>query len=121
MIEEFKIIVTYLGGLTTICGGLACLIKIVKTMVLMSENVKQIPELTNDIKEMKKELRDNSLDTYRLVIINHNMPLDERIECGKRYIASGGNGGIKKIVNELEQQKADEDYEILNPHKYCEH
>ena len=117
MLEEFKVLVTYVGGVVTLCGGATCLFKIIKSLVTISENVKQISELTNDIKEMKNELRANSLDTYRLVIINNRMPLEERIECGKRYIESGGNGGIKKILKELEEQKINEDYEILNPHE----
>lgn len=51
----------------------------------------------------EKEVNYNTLMTLRLVIINTNMPLSERIEAGRMYIKKGGNGAVKKLVQELEE------------------
>lgn len=57
------------------------------------------------ISSFKKEVNYNTLMTLRLVIINTNMPLSERIEAGRMYVEKGGNGAVKKLVQELEEQE----------------
>lgn len=121
MSEGFGLIVSWLGGIVAICGGVAYLFKLAKIIISMEENVKKIPELKKDMEYMKKELRDNSLDTYRLVITSERMPLEERIECGEKYITAGGNGAVHKLVDELKQKKIDEDYmKMYNSNDYKE-
>lgn len=113
MSEQLTIIVSWLGWIVGICTSMTYLFKLAKIIISMEENVKQIPDLKRNMELMKQELRDNSLDTYRLVITNEKMPLEERILCGERYIDAGGNGAVHKIVSELKQQKIDEDYRKL--------
>ena len=61
--EEFGLIVSWVGGIVAICTGVAYLFKLAKVIISMEENVKQIPDLKKDIEYVKRELRDNSLDT----------------------------------------------------------
>ena len=46
------------------------------------------------------------LETLKLIIINKNIPLDERVLAGQTYIKLNGNGAIKRLVLELEEQLA---------------
>ena len=50
------------------------------------------------------------MDTYRLVITSEKMPLEERIECGDKYIDAGGNGAVHRLIDELKQKKVEDDY-----------
>lgn len=56
-------------------------------------NVKEIPEI-------KKHCHENYLTSLRLTIMSNEMPLGERIIAGQKYIDEGGNGDVKKFVNE---------------------
>lgn len=54
------------------------------------------------IKEQGDKLDYNTIETLRLVIINENIPLVERVKAGREYIKMGGNGAIKILTKELE-------------------
>lgn len=52
--------------------------------------------------EMKEEHdRENYLNILRLTIMSEEMPLEERIAAGDKYIAAGGNGAVKHRYQEL--------------------
>ena len=110
MNEGVGLVVSWIGGVVALCTGVAYLFKLAKIIISMEENVKHIPDLKKDMEYVKQELKENSLDTYRLVITSEKMPLEERIECGEKYINAGGNGAVHRLVDELKQKKIDEDY-----------
>lgn len=45
--------------------------------------------------------RENYLNILRLTIMSEEMPLEERIAAGDKYIAAGGNGAVKHKYQEL--------------------
>ena len=45
--------------------------------------------------------RENYLNILRLTIMSEEMPLEERIAAGDKYIAAGGNGAVKRKYQEL--------------------
>ncbi len=51
--------------------------------------------------EKDKHDRENYLNILRLVIMSEEMPLEERIAAGDKYIAIGGNGAVKHKYQEL--------------------
>ncbi len=51
--------------------------------------------------EKDKHDRENYLNILRLVIMSEEMPLEERIAAGDKYIAAGGNGAVKHKYHEL--------------------
>lgn len=57
--------------------------------------------IMSQIKEVDKQIKDNALHILKLAILEENMPPVERIKCGERYVALGGNGQIKKIYESL--------------------
>lgn len=111
--SEIVKVATYMGSIIGICTGVLYFFKMAKMIISMNENVNKIPQLIKDVESIKVDLKDNSLETYRLVITNDRMPLDERIECGEKYINAGGNGAVHRLVDELKQQKEDEDYQRI--------
>ena len=60
--------------------------------------------MQDEIEPLKKELRQNSLNTMKNTICNENIPLKERIEVGKEYIEHGGNGAVKIYFHGLEEK-----------------
>ena len=60
--------------------------------------------MQDEIDPLKKELRQNSLNTMKNTICNENIPLKERIEVGREYIEHGGNGAVKVYFHGLEER-----------------
>lgn len=65
-------------------------------------------KLFKRIDAIQEEFKDNTIATLRLVIVNEHLPIDERIKAGEKYISMGGNGSVKKIVKQLEEECADD-------------
>lgn len=56
------------------------------------------------VKKIDSNLNENTLSTLRLVINDENMPLDERINAGEKYVSMGGNGSIHVKYDYLKEQ-----------------
>lgn len=88
MTESILLVASILGALATIVGTAYKLMK-------MFHNVMK------EIEDVNKQVRDNALHILKLAILEENMPPAERMKCGERYVALGGNGQIKKIYQDL--------------------
>ena len=60
--------------------------------------------IQSELKPLKEELEQNSLNTMKNTICNENIPLSERIQVGRKYIEKGGNGAVKIYLHKLEEQ-----------------
>ena len=60
--------------------------------------------MKDEIEPLKEELHKNSLNTMKNTICNENIPITERLEVGKEYIEKGGNGAVKCLLHDLEDQ-----------------
>lgn len=58
-------------------------------------------KISKRVEEFEKGLKTNTLSTLRLVIINDDMPLQERINAGEEYVKLGGNGAIHAMYDQL--------------------
>lgn len=65
-------------------------------------------KLFKKIDTIQEEFTENTIATLRLTIVNEHLPMDERIHAGEKYISMGGNGSVKKIVNQLIEEHAEE-------------
>ena len=83
--------------------------EIITAMLTILGFVGSIWKLFKKINSFQETLNYNTITTLKLVVINENIPLDERVLAGERYIALGGNGAIKKLVLKLTEELA-EDY-----------
>lgn len=59
-----------------------------------------LDEFKSDIKELKDHSKENYLGIKRLTVMSHDMPLGERIVAGDEYIKAGGNGEVKKYIED---------------------
>ena len=57
-------------------------------------------EFKSDIKELKDHSKENYLGIKRLTVMSRDMPLGERIVAGDEYIKAGGNGEVKKYIED---------------------
>lgn len=64
--------------------------------------------LQQEMKPLKDELNENSLNTMKNTICNEMIPLSERVSVGKKYIEKGGNGAVKIYLHQLEEQFEEE-------------
>ena len=89
--EEIVLIAEIITAIITICGVLGSVWRLFKK-----------------INNFQETLNYNTLETLKLIIINKNIPLDERISAGQTYVKLNGNGAIKRLVSELEEQLANQ-------------
>ena len=59
--------------------------------------------------EMNDILKNNTLFILKIAVLDEQLPLIERINCGEEYIKLGGNGAVKKIYNHLLEEFAKEE------------
>lgn len=56
------------------------------------------------INEIKKELKETRQDVRKVIIVSEEMPLEERLRAGEKYVAEGGNSAVKIHFKELQRQ-----------------
>ena len=103
MIDHVLLIASIIGAIATIIGTGYKLMKMFHSVM-------------SEIEGVKDSLRQNELHILKLAILEENMPPAERIKCGERYIALGGNGQIKKMVEKL-MKDTDDMVEALKRNK----
>lgn len=92
-----------LGNVSAILVFLATFIGSIEFLALrMRKYIKST--MQDEIEPLKKELKQNSLNTMKNTICNEMIPLSERVIVGKEYIDKGGNGAVKILVHTLEEK-----------------
>lgn len=95
------------GALVAIFAALAAFEKWSKgklTKWLLKTVIDEISDIKTEIQELKKHLSKVELDDLKLIIMSEEMPIQERLAAGKRYICQGGNSAVKIHVELLEEQ-----------------
>ena len=82
----------------------------------LGEMEKNIVSIKNEIADIKGDLKENTLQTYRDCLFNESLSKEERIEVGYKYIELGGNGVGKKMVHKLEEEVYEEKMRIHDSH-----
>lgn len=99
------------GALVAIIGALVAFEKWTKgklTKWLLKTVIDEISEIKNEIAELKEHLSKVELDDLKLIIMSEEMPIEERLSAGKRYISQGGNSAVKIHVKLLEEKYENE-------------
>lgn len=73
-------------------------------IVAIRKIVKPLKELLKKIDTIDRHQRENYLMTLRLTICSEEIPLEERIAAGDKYVEMGGNGAVKHKYEELLKQ-----------------
>ena len=74
---------------------------IAAAVVVVMKIIKPILELLKKVDKLEEHQRETYMQTLRLVITSEEMPLEERISAGDKYIQMGGNGAVKHLYQEL--------------------
>lgn len=85
----------------TIASVITALTVIITAIVSIYKLVRNVEIKINNIDE---NLKENTLSTLRLVIINEDMPLSERLKAGEKYTSIGGNGEIHALYEALQDK-----------------
>ena len=93
-----------IGSVAAICGG------IITILALLGQIRKWLKKILNeskairtDIDKLKDHAKENYMSTLRLTIMNEEIPLEERLEAGEKYVQLGGNGPVKCKYKELQE------------------
>ena len=69
-----------------------------------SDLFKPLAEMLKKIETIDRHQCENYLTTLRLTICSEEIPLEERIAAGDKYVKLGGNGAVKHKYEELIKQ-----------------
>jgi hypothetical protein len=73
--------------------------------------LKTIKTLYDKIHEFQDSINENTMYTLKLVVLNENLDIEERISAGKRYLELGGNGFVHAVYNKLVEEEEQENDE----------
>lgn len=65
---------------------------------------KAIKAVADKIHEFQEAIEENTKYTLKLVIMNEDLSLEERIHAGDRYIELHGNGYVHSIYDQLKKE-----------------
>lgn len=73
--------------------------------------LKTIKTLYIKIHDFQESINENTMYTLKLVVLNENLDIEERISAGKRYLELGGNGFVHAVYNKLVEEEEQENDE----------
>lgn len=76
--------------------------------------IKMIKTLYDKIHEFQESINENTMYTLKLVVLNENLDIEERITAGKRYLELGGNGFVHAVYDKLVEEEEQENDERAN-------
>lgn len=76
--------------------------------------LKMIKALYTKIHEFQESINENTMYTLKLVVLNEQLDIEERISAGKRYLELGGNGFVHAVYDKLVEEEAQENDERAN-------
>lgn len=76
--------------------------------------LKMIKALYTKIHEFQESINENTMYTLKLVVLNEQLDIEERISAGKRYLELGGNGFVHAVYDKLVEEEEQENDERAN-------
>lgn len=83
--DRLKILADICTYLTVIAGFAVAIWKIARPLRAIEERIKRLEGYTHN----------DYMSTLRLTVMSEEMPLEERLAAGEKYVREGGNGAIK--------------------------
>lgn len=97
-----------LNTLILIGGGATAIIAIITLTVKLVKVCKTVINFINTLKGQVDTLithdKSQYLSILRLTITADHMPMSERLRAGRKYVAEGGNGDVKKLYESLKRR-----------------
>lgn len=82
----------WIQSTATLCGYLSVIIALGGTLWKLSRPLK---EIVQRLDRMEQYQHNDYMSTLRLTIMSEEMPIEERLAAGEKYINEGGNGAVK--------------------------
>lgn len=98
MIDILINISEMVGAIVVIIGAFVKIEKWTKGKIsswLLKSMFERLDKIDENIKEINTRLAKVEVNDLKLIIMSEEIPIEERIEAGKKYIEMGGNGAIK--------------------------
>lgn len=73
-------------------------------VVFFAKLFKIISQTFEAVKKLKEHSLENYMSTLRLTIMSEEMPIEERLNAGEKYISLGGNGAVKCKYQQLQKE-----------------
>lgn len=89
-----------IGALTVIIGAIVGVEKWTKGKIsswLLKPVIDKVDNLSLKFDKME-------LDQLKLIIMSDEIPIEERLQAGERYLEKGGNGAIKVHLHVLKEE-----------------
>lgn len=83
--NNLKILADICTYLTVIAGFIMAVLKIARPLRAIEQRIKRLESYTHN----------DYMSTLRLTVMSEEMPLEERLAAGEKYVKEGGNGAIK--------------------------
>ena len=61
-------------------------------------------KIEENYEQMNHTIKQNTIYILKIAIMSDEMPLVDRIHAGESYLAMGGNGMVKKKLNQLMEE-----------------
>lgn len=81
----------------TVASILTSITVILTAFIALYRFMRKIEKFASNQDEMQ-------LSILRLTVINEQMPLDERVDAGEKYVNKGGNGSIHVLYDVLKEE-----------------
>lgn len=65
---------------------------------------KQLEEMSEKIQTLEEHSEENYMGVLQLRIMSSEMPLEERLRAGERYVNNKGNGAVKAKYKQLQHE-----------------
>ena len=72
-------------------------------IVLICKVLSSLHKITNKFNDMQRHIKENYLNNLRLVIMSAEIPIEERLQAGEKYVKEGGNGQVKAFYKKLQE------------------
>lgn len=83
-------------------GGVAG--AIIAILTLIGKIYSAVRKMSKEFVIIKEHTEENYLNNLRLVIMSNEMPIEERLNAGEKYVKLGGNGQIKAFYKKLQKE-----------------
>ena len=82
----------WIQSTATLCGYLSVIIALSGTLWKLSRPLKEIVQRLERVEQYQHK---DYLCMLRLTIMSEEMPMEERLAAGEKYVNEGGNGAVK--------------------------
>lgn len=95
--QYLNLVITIAGAITATGVILGVIVKLWKAANKLKSTAENLGKTLADLKEHSNE---NYMSLLRLTIMSSEMPIGERVVAGHKYLSNGGNGEVKKFLEE---------------------